>query len=178
MVLCFASTQADNQNVLDLLQAGVSFHHATLPLYSGAPLKLYAIVRVDRAYTDYERKGFFRIGLLPVGVLDGVTYKVSDPTVEGGGVAPLCQWLNSSSARHVEMRRFTLVLSPTNRLEAGVLRWLPNGSCELRDNVLFASNGRELRVSRATLTVAGQHAGELTLQTTPPTTIALATNQH
>ena len=37
-------------------------------------------VRVKNLFTDYESKGFFRIGVLPIAVFDGVTFEfVVDP---------------------------------------------------------------------------------------------------
>ena len=35
-----------------------------------------AVIRIDALYKDYQRKGFFRVGLLPVAIAEGVTVEV------------------------------------------------------------------------------------------------------
>ena len=43
-------------------------------LYSGTEVEPTTVVRLDQARKDYETKGFFRIGILPIGIMEGVTF--------------------------------------------------------------------------------------------------------
>ncbi len=173
-LLCFFLMKAGAQTVSELLRQGVSVQRAVVPLYTTGSFKLSAVVRVDRAYMDYQRKGFFRIGLLPIGVLDGVTYEARDLSSPAASLASLRRWLGPDAAKYVELRRVTLLLSPANRLEAGALRCLADGRWELRNGVRFVSGANDLRAPSATLQLTGSRVGQLILQTTPPTTNTLS----
>jgi hypothetical protein len=123
---------------------------------------------------DYERRGFFRIGLFPVGVLEGVTFEPRDLSSPSGGLAAFRRWLGAGADKHVELHGVTLLLSATNRLEAGTLRCLADGRWELRKGVHFISGANDLRAPVATLQWTGNRAGQLVLQTTPPITNTLS----
>ena len=75
-------------------------------------------------YTDYERKGFFRIGLLPIGVMEGVTFELQHPESVTNGLAELNQWLGAKAAKRLELRRVNFLVSApaTNHLATGRAR--------------------------------------------------------
>ena len=87
--------KAGAQSVSDLLQQGVSVQRAVVPLYTTGSFKLSAVVRVDRAFMDYQHKGFFRIGLFPIGVLDGVTFEARDTADPFASLASVRHWLGT-----------------------------------------------------------------------------------
>ena len=107
----FLLTRAGAQSVADLLQRGVSVQRAVVPLYPTNSFKLSAIVRVDRVFTDYQRRGFFRIGLLPVVVLDGVTFEAQDTSDPLGSLACVRRWLATKAGQRIEMRRVKFIFS-------------------------------------------------------------------
>jgi hypothetical protein len=169
-LFCFLLMKANAQGVAELLQRGVSVQHAVVPLYPTNSFKLSAIVRVDRAFLDYQHKGFFRIGLFPIGVLDGVTFEAQDKADPLASLACVRRWLATKSGQRIEMRRVKFLFSPTNRVEAGLARCVAEDHWELLNGVRFFSGASEIRAPRATLQLAGPHRGQVILETTPRTT--------
>ena len=166
----FVLLPARGQTIVDWMQAARGAQHLVLPRYSEPDKTLYAVISVDKVFTEYEKRGFFRIGALPVAVLEGVTYEVKDPGPAAKNLARLRSWLGGDTGNHVELRGFKLVASPTSRLEGARLLFLDNDRWELAGGVRWISGANEVRAESATLQVAGAQAGKLILQTTPPTT--------
>ena len=169
-LLCFLLTKAGAQSVSDLLQLGVSVQRAVVPLYPTGSFKLSAVVRVDRAFMDYQHRGFFRIGLFPIGVLDGVTFEARDTADPLASLASVRHWLGTKAGQRIEMRRVKFLFSPTNRLEAGLARCAAGNRWELLNGVRFVSGAGEVRAPRATLELAGPRGGRVILDTAPRTT--------
>jgi hypothetical protein len=166
----FGFLPARGQAVVDWMQAARGAQHLVIPRYSEPDKTLYALISVDKVYTEYEKRGFFRIGALPVAVLEGITYEVRDPAPAAKNLARLRSWLGGEAGKHVELRRVKFVASPTSRLEGGRLLFLDDNRWELADGVRLISGTNEFRAGSATLQVAGAQAGEVVLRTTPPTT--------
>ncbi len=141
-------------------------------LYSGTEAEPAAVVRLDRVYTDYERKGFFRIGILPIGVMEGVTFELQHPESVTNGLAQVDKWLGARAARRLELRRVSFLVSAptTNRLDTGRVRPAADGKLALLDGVNFLSGTNQVRAARGVLQVAGEEVGQLVLETTPPWT--------
>jgi hypothetical protein len=161
---------ARGQSVLDWAQAAHGAQNLVIPRYGDTNKLLYAVIRVDKVYTEYEKKGLFRIGILPVAVLDGVTYEVKDPAPAAKNLVRLRSWLGGDTGKHFDLRGVKIVASADSRLEAGRLQFLDNDRWQLAGGVRLISGPKELRADSATLRVAGDRAGELILQTVPPTT--------
>ena len=161
---------AHGQTVVDWMQAAHGAQHLTIPRYTEPDKTLYAVISVDKVYTEYEKRGFFHIGALPVAVLEGITYEVKDPALAAKNLARLRSWLGGDTGNRLELRGVKLVASPTSRLEGGRLLFLDNDRWQLTGGVRWVSGAGEVRAQSATLRVAGAQAGELILQTTPPTT--------
>ena len=118
--------------VLALFQAEAServFRYAesvrgvTIPFYQAGEPRPYAALRVQRISKDYERRGFFRIGLLPVLVADKVTLRFLDAERSADTFARV-GWLTESAVDTVEWRRVELTFEKeTNpRLQAARMR--------------------------------------------------------
>jgi hypothetical protein len=118
--------------------------------------------------------GFFKLGVLPIGVLEGITIDVRRPELLAPSLAQMDCWLAPSGAKRLELRRFQLLVgsSSTNSLEAARVRFGAHGAWELFDGVLFTSGTNQLQAARATLQVTGQQAGKIVLLTSPPTTVS------
>ena len=174
LALCWfaalVSLAARGQTAVDWMQAARGAQHLVIPRYSEPDKALYAVIRVDKVYTEYEKRGFFRIGAFPIAVLEGVTYEVKDPAPAAKNLARLRSWLGGDAGGHVELRAVKLVASPTSSLEAGRLVFLDNDRWQLVNGVKLISGANEVRAESATLRVAGARAGELVLQTAPPST--------
>ncbi len=172
-IVCLLSLfllKAGGQTLSDLFQSGASLQGAVLPIYSSKTMKLTAIVRVDRTSTEYERRGFFRIGMWPIAVLDGVTYEATNSTSPADALANLHHWLGPSTSKRVELRRVKLIFSPSIRLEAGAARCEADGHWELLNGVHFVSGAQDLRAAQGALQLAGPLAGQVVLETLPRST--------
>src|ERR1019366_4949309 len=154
------------------LAEGCSLTGGVIDLYGGADVRPVLRVRLDKVYTDYERKGFFRIGLLPIGVLEGVTFQVEHPDSVTNSLGQMYRWLGGKSARRLELRRVTFLVlgAVTNRLEAGRGRVVAEGKLDLLDGVSFVSGTTQMRAGRARLQITGQQAGQIILEASPPWT--------
>ncbi len=157
----FLDGQADT--VMDLLKPGCTVRHAVFPFYSQPERKLATVVHVERAYLDYERKGFFHIGILPVGALEGVTIEVRDSRSAGEAFQQMQRWLGAGGGRRVELRRVKFLFS-TNSLEAGKVECRAGDRWELLEGVRLVCGGKETRAQRATLQISGRNAGQVMLE--------------
>jgi len=167
VALCLA---ARGQAVADLLQRGWSMQNADIPIFTQPEKNLSAMVHVDKAYTDYVKKGFFHIGAMPVAVLEGVTFEARDPAPAAQNLACLASWLGVDNGNRVELRRVKLIASPGSSLEGERMVFAGPDQWELVGGVRLVSGTNEVRAERATLRVAGPRAGEVILQTTPLST--------
>jgi hypothetical protein len=169
-VVCFllCSQCARAQTLYDLLRRGGRVEHAVFPIYSQSDRQLCTVVNVDRVYLDYQRKGFFHIGLLPVGTLQGVTFEVRQSDTAAGTLAQLQHWLGGGSSR-MELRQVKFVFQ-TNSLEAGRIQIRSHDQWNLLDGVRSFSGGNEAHADRAILQVSGERSGQVILETQPPTT--------
>jgi hypothetical protein len=164
--------QAEAQSVSEILQQGVSLQGAVIPLYNAGSSKPSAVVRVDRAYVDYQRKGFFHIGLFPIGVLDGVTFEAAKGATPTGSMSTVRRWLESKSGQRIELRRVTFLFSKTNRLEAELARNAGGDRWELSKGVRLTSGGRTVQAATASFELAGPYCGRVILETMPRSTNA------
>jgi hypothetical protein len=174
MALCWLAPlllfPARGQMMVDWMQAARGARNLVIPRYSEPDKKLYAVISVDKVYSEYEKKGFFRIGALPVTVLEGITCEVKDPAPAAKNLAHLRSWLGADTGRHLDLRGVKFAASPSSRLEGGRLLFLDDDRWQLTGGVRFVSGAGEVRAESATLQVTGERAGELILQTTPATT--------
>lgn len=138
-----------------------------VPLYVPGKPAPVAVVRIENLRRDYQRKGFFRIGLLPMVIAEGVTIECFQPgdlkQVLGQWPAQLAQ---SAHAGAAELRRvsFRLPGQTTPRLEAGVAQLKPNGCWLLSGEVRFARAGETLVAAEGVLRVTGAQTGRLLLR--------------
>ena len=154
---------------MDLLTPGHTVQHTVFPIYRQPDLKLSAVVQVQKAYLDHQRNGFFHIGLLPVGALEGVTIEFHDASSAGDSFQQMQRWLGAGNGRRVELRQVKFLFS-TNRLEAGAVQCRAGDRWELLGGVRLVSGGHETRAQRATLEISGPDAGRVVLEQKPPMT--------
>lgn len=162
---------ARTESAAGLFQHGMELRGVTVPLYCKTEREPCAILRVDRVYTDLQTKGFFRIGVLPLEVMRGVTIEVCRADRAAASLAELHHWLGTKAAGRLELRDFKLVIpaAPTNRLDAARVRFLPAGAWELMNGVHYVAGANHLHAERATLQVTGDDAGRLILATSSAT---------
>jgi|ERR1035438_7169177 hypothetical protein len=169
---CSALWQACAQPVADLLAGGFRLKGGVVSLYCGSELEPATVVRFEQVYADYESKGFFRIGALPIGVMEGVTFELQHPESVTNSLEQLQQWLRPKAAKRLELRRLSFLVSGpvTNRLETGRARLVSDGRLALFDGVSFVSGTNQMRAARGVLQIKGAQAGLLVMETSPPWT--------
>jgi len=143
-----------------------------VPIYLGSDLKPSAVVRVKEVRKDYESKGFFRMGLLPIAVLDGVVFEIRQPESLASSLAACHQWLGARSAKRAELRDVQWVLggSTTNRLACARAQLTDTGRWNLSGGVSLVSGTNRLESARAVLQVTGPNAGQLVMGAAPSCT--------
>jgi len=169
---CVALWQARGQPAPDPMADGFRLRGGVISLYGSTELEPTTVVRFDQAYQDYETRGFFRIGVLPMLVMEGVTFELPHPESATNTLAQLHQWLQSKAARRLELRRVSFLVSgpvPT-RLETGRARLAANGTLSLLDGVSFVSGTNQLKAPRGVLQITGEQPGQLVMENSPPWT--------
>lgn len=163
------------QSLTDLLTGQIKAGGFGVALYEPAQLKPSLKVQADRIYTDYERKGFFRLGILPLGVMENVVFEICQTGPATNRLVRLQEWIGASATKRVEFRKVTFLASDgcTNRLECGRVRIGPDGQWELCEGVRFSSGTNQIEAVRATLQVSGERTGQVDLSVTPPRSINL-----
>jgi len=161
------------QSAADLFVAGrAKMEGGVFALYSGGEQQPATLVRVDKTYTDYGLRGFFRIGLLPVEVMEGVVVEIQRPELLINSLEQLNQWLGPQAASRIELRRVRFLVSgaSTNCLESTRARLAAHGRLELLDGVTFVSGTNQMRAACGLLQITGKQTGQLILETKPPVT--------
>jgi hypothetical protein len=156
----------------DPLLGNVWARGAKITIYQGTEQQPSMIVRANTIFRDYQRKSFFRIGVLPIGVMEGVTLEVRDVESITNSLAQLDHWLGPRAGSRLELRQVTIQIAATvtNRLQAGRIHVLPGGKWELVDDVRLQVGTNQMQAAHATLQVAGERTGTLVMATTPPWT--------
>jgi hypothetical protein len=140
-------------------QAGFepSLDDSTLEKYTG--LQLVSRIHITRTYVDHEKWGFFKLGLAPIGVMDGVTIQV----LSAASLTNTLQTLDSchippSDTHRLELRNLeiSLLSEKEPRLRAESARIGGSDVLEL-SHVSFSDGTASL--SRATLQITGPDCG-------------------
>lgn len=152
------------------LPGGWKAKGVVIPFYIGTDPQPTVIFRVERIYTDHQRKGFFRIGALPIAVMEGVTLEIRSLDSLTNSLVQLHQWLGPQAANRLELRRATIhiTMTATNHLQVGRVHVAPGGKWALLDGVCYSAGTNQIQATSGTLQVAGEHTGELVMATLPP----------
>lgn len=138
-------------------------------VYVGNEIKPVALIRVDHIFNDFQRKGFFRIGVLPMLVLDGLNLELCDTarlsTVLTNVSASFI--IKNGATRLVEGRNFLLSFSMQKNVDvrARVIRLQSSTEWRLQDGMIRRFDAPPIRFRHATLKVSGPNSGELTCDT-------------
>jgi hypothetical protein len=142
--------------------AGMGANDLTLSEYDG--LSPIAQVHVARMFVDYERRGFFRIGLLPIPVAENVQIQIQSADCLTNAMLALHSWNQPSfGARRLELRNLEIRLfgEKQPRLSATSAHVGQNGVLELSTVSVFNTTGQQMSIPKAVLQVAGSSAGWL-----------------
>jgi hypothetical protein len=142
--------------------AGTTANEVTLSEYDSKDLSLVFQVHAARIFTDYERRGFFRIGLLPIPVAEDVQVQIQSADCLTNALFALRSWNQRSvGGRRLELRNLEIKLfgEKQSRLRAVTARVGQNGTVELSTVSVFGIAGQQASIPKATLQIAGSSAG-------------------
>jgi hypothetical protein len=160
----FALCVSLESNVSAAGLAGAAANEVTLSEYSPKDLSLIAQVHASRIFTDYERRGFFRIGLLPIPVAENVQIEIQSAECLTNALFALHDWNQPAvGIRRLELRNLEIKLigEKQPRLSAAGARAGQDGVLELSAVSVFNATGRQTSIPKAVLQVAGSSAGWL-----------------
>jgi hypothetical protein len=140
---------------------GVDARHVTVGIYSGDSSTQVAVLKVGKVFIENRRLGFFRVKLLPMVVVQGVSLEFTEsapntnwPTGFRANPVPLAPPGTSVEWRDVSVR-FAQDAHP--RLRAALLRPPTKSDAEscLLEDVTLQTDAGALNVSQATLLLKG-----------------------
>ena len=151
------------------LPATLELESVVLPVYRDAETTPVAILRADRIYTEYERRGFYRIGVLPVAVMEGVRIELGRPDQAAESLRAVSRQVEEQFGDRFEIRGLKLQIAPAQAacLEAGRARAGRDGGLELLDGVRVFSGTNQFQADRALVQLTGPEAGRVILKATP-----------
>lgn len=141
---------------------GTGANDVTMVEYDG--LLPIAQVHVARMFIDYERRGFFRIGLLPIAVVENVQIQIHSADCLTNAMFGLHSWSQPSvGAGRLELRNLEIRLfgEKQPRLSAAFAHVGQDGVLELSTVSLFNATGQQTSIPKAVLQAAGSSAGWL-----------------
>jgi hypothetical protein len=152
----------------------------TQSMYCKSNIQCVASMRVDHLWKEFERKGFFRIGVLPMVVMKGVTFEIKQPALATNALTTLRSWTGRSGASRLELRQVVILVDSelTNRLSVGCIHLGAEGQWELRDGVTLCAGSKEIHSPQGTLQVTGENTGRLVLNISPPVITNLITSSN
>lgn len=139
-------------------------NEVTFSEYSPKGISLIAQVHAAHIFTDYERRGFFRIGLLPIAVVENVQIQIQSAECLTNALFALHDWNQPApGVRRLELRNVEIKLigEKQPRLSAAGARVGQDGVLELSTVSVFNATGPQTSIPKAALQVAGSSAGWL-----------------
>jgi hypothetical protein len=115
-------------------------------------------------FIDYERHGFFRIGLLPIPVVENVQIQIQSADCLTNALFGLHSWSQPSiGASRLELRNLEIKMfgEKEPRLSAASARVGQDGVLELSAVSVFNATGQQTSIPKAALQAAGSSAGWL-----------------
>jgi hypothetical protein len=144
--------------------AGAEATDVTVSEYNPKDFSLAVQLHAATIFIDYERWGFFRIGLLPLLVARDVQIKVQSASYLANALADLrASHQTAAGVRRLEMRNLEIAMVGENqpRLRAAVARFGQDGSLKLSAVTVHDIAGRQIYISRAAMRLSGPSTGWL-----------------
>ena len=126
-----------------------------------------SVLRIEKVSKGFQRRGFFRIGLLPMLMVEGVELEFRNWNRVSDTLAMVADVLNSYGyGSPIEIRRVALIVSGVDalKLQAAEVRIQEDGNWLLLD-VHLRTWRSDVHAPRGTLQTSGRHAGLLKLLT-------------
>lgn len=160
------------QSASDLLYGRLKANGIITAFYDGSNSAPAIVFRANKIYTDYERIGFFRIGALPIVVIEDLTIELQCPEYITRITTNMHSWIGEQAANHLEVRKIKILVSngTTNYLRSGRAKFLPDYSCEFLDGVVVCAGNIQMSAPAAKLQISNKNAGMIIFNTNPPIT--------
>jgi hypothetical protein len=163
-LLCLMALSAGfAQQLHDVSFSNLKTKGVVIAIPSDNPFRPSAVVRLERTSTDYQRQGFFRIGLMPIAVFEGVTIEIQNAGSISNSLSSIHKCFCSKGSDRVELRRVKIFWADTKSLAIGIVRIGQHGKWELSDGVELMGCGRKIKANHAVFQVLGPQTGELVL---------------
>jgi len=149
-----AAQSAFGQSSILALQARAK--DVTIPIYVPHETQPVLALQIGNVFTEYERKGFFRIGALPKLVCDHVRLDLRQPKLAGIALKQAARELNPGPNHTlIEWRAFSLACSNevTPRLRATRVCMTSMNNWELQGDVRAHVGTNIVKLNRAVLHV-------------------------
>jgi hypothetical protein len=127
-----------------------------------------AQVHAARLFTDYEKHGFFRIGLLPIPVAEDVQIEIRSADCLTNALSGLHFWnepslgLRRFELRNLEIKSFA---EKQPRLSARLARVGRDGTLELSNVSITSGTGGQTFIPKATLQITNPSVGWISWNT-------------
>lgn len=160
------------QSASDLLYGKLKANGIVTAFYDGSNSAPAIVFRANKIYTDYEHIGFFRIGVLPIVVIEDLTIELQRPDSITGIITNMHSWIGEQAANHLEIRKIRILVinGTTNYLQSGKAKFLSDYSCEFLDGVSVSAGNIQMSAPAAKLQISNKNAGMIIFNTNPPIT--------
>jgi hypothetical protein len=139
-------------------------------LDSQRPVQPSAILRVGHIFSDYQRRGFFRIGVLPLLVIDGPVVEIRDPMKLSEVLSTVhCEiFFKDHLTKSAEARDFSVRFGSEGGflLQARLVRLERSGQWRLHEGMVKRPGAPAIAFQKASLQITGREVGELRCETT------------
>lgn len=159
LVLCCLGLWWPGHIVQAQMQLSPSLDDATLEKYQG--LQLVSRIHITRTYVDHGKWGFFKIALIPIQVVEGVSVQINSADSLTNALALVNSGrLSPAAGRHLELRKLEVSLLGENqpRLRADTATVARPGVLQL-SHVSVLNDGGTTSIPKATLQVSGPDCG-------------------
>jgi hypothetical protein len=152
-----------------ILDSCVQMRDAVIAVYPDSAPEPAAMIRAGRVFSDYQTRGFFRIGALPLVVLDKLSIELREPERLSKALSQMGEKfaIRGDTRKAVEGREFCLWFTARKdaQLRAHRVRLEGGTTWRLFDGVIQQPESGAVPFRQATLTVAGPNVGELAYET-------------
>lgn len=137
-------------------------------LYPEGASQAELVLRIGKVQRGFERRGFFRIGALPVLLVQEVLIEFQHTQNPRATLESASRHLSGYGGKdklrlNLEKVAFRFPGEQDRRLRAGCVKLGSRGDWELSEDVQFRFAGRLVRAQKAQLKVTGAEAGKLIL---------------
>jgi len=147
-----------------LAQNSDSATGVTISEYDSTDMTPTGQIHAGRFFIDYERWGFFRIGVMPLLVVDNVQVEIRSAEYLTNALADLKSWHQPArSLRQMELRDLEISITGEKhpRLRAASARIGPEGAVRLSTVTVLDGAGQTVTLPNARLQLSGASAGQL-----------------